>query len=73
MTNVSHEGITGNIAVGNVSFNVTGANITSLSYKKEPIPNLQNPFIELFSYIYGAVIIFYFGSRTVETYLANKK
>ncbi len=36
-------------------------------------PNLQSPFLELFTYVYLAVITFYFGSRVLEQYIAKKK
>lgn len=68
------ETITGNIIVGNVSFEVTGANITlTNTTQTTPTPNLQSPFVEIFSYVYWAVIAFYFGSRVIESYIAKKK
>ena len=75
--------ITGNVTVGNIDSMATKANISlsnitlsdiTLSSKTEHRdPNLESPFIEVFTYIYLAVIAFYFGSRAVETYTAMKK
>ena len=65
--------ITGKITVENVSIIVaTEANIT-LNQTTHTTPNLQSPFVELFTYVYLAVITFYFGSRVIESYIAKKK
>ena len=73
ITNTTHGNITGSITMGELSIRVTEANITLTNTTKYATPNLENPFIELFSYVYGAVIIFYFSSRAVETYIGKKK
>jgi hypothetical protein len=73
MTGMSPENITGNITVGDVSFRVTEANISLSNTTTHTTTNLQSPFIEVFTYIYLAVIAFYFGSRAIETYITKKK
>jgi len=74
LTDITPETIIGNIKVGNVSLEVTGANITlTNTTHTTPTPNLQSPFVEIFSYVYWAVIAFYFGSRVIESYIAKKK
>ena len=83
MTGMSPENITGNITVGNIDSIATKVNITSSNITFSDIilsrktahttPNLESPFIEVFTYIYLAVIAFYFGSRVIETYITKKK
>jgi hypothetical protein len=71
MTDMSPGKITSSdITVGDVSIMVTEANMTLIT--RTAPTNLQSPFIELFTYVYLAVIAFYFGSRAIETYKAMK-
>jgi hypothetical protein len=73
MTDMIPGNISGDITVGDVSITADKANITLSNTTTHTAPNLQSPFIEVFTYIYLAVIAFYFGSRAIETYTAMKK